>query len=625
MPKYFKLFILFAVATLNFNIAVASDGDYDLKANYTKQEYYIPMRDGIKLFTSIYTPKDDSKKYPILMKRTPYSLAPYGVNNYPDYLGPNGGDNRFAKDGYIFVYQDVRGKNMSEGDHRVMTPHNDNKQGTENDESSDTYDTVEWLLKNVKNHNGKVGIFGISYPGFYTAASIIDTHPAIKAASPQAPMGDIFIGDDFHHNGAFFLLDAFRFFRGFDQGPKNPTKESKRDRFEFPNDDSYRFFLELGALSNVNDKIFHGESPFWNDLMAHSDYDDYWKSRAIASHLHNITANVMTVIGSYDAEDSYGGTTIYHSIEEKNPKTTNTLVRGPWFHGGWVRSDGNFLGNVPFDVKTSSYYKENIDLKFFNQYLKGEGDAKLPEVLAFYSGENEWRKHDQWPPANAKPLTFYLQNKGGLTNMKPATDGADEYVSDPANPVPYTRAITNGRSREYMVEDQRFVAGRPDVMVYQSDILTEDMVLSGPVYADLFVTTTGTDADFVVKVIDVFPDDFPEHDNKYMDVPMGGYQMMVRGDIFRGKYRNGFDKPEAFVPGEVTNIKYKMPDISHTFKQGHRIMIQVQSSWFPLADRNPQKFMNIYQAKDEDYVKATHKILHSPDYPSSVTIGRIPN
>ncbi|MEZ5759103.1 MAG: CocE/NonD family hydrolase [Emcibacteraceae bacterium] len=625
MPKYFRLFILFAVATLNINIAAASDGGYDLKANYTKQEYYIPMRDGTRLFTSIYTPKDDSKKYPILMKRTPYSLAPYGVNNYPDYLGPNGGDNRFAKDGYIFVYQDVRGKNMSEGDHRVMTPHNDNKKGTENDESSDTYDTVEWLLKNVKNHNGKVGIFGISYPGFYTAASIIDTHPAIKAASPQAPMGDIFIGDDFHHNGAFFLLDAFRFFRGFDQGPKNPTKESKRDRFEFSYDDSYRFFLELGALSNVNDKIFHGESPFWNDLMAHSDYDDYWKSRAIAPHLHNITANVMTVIGSFDAEDSYGGTTIYHSIEEKNPKTTNTLVRGPWFHGGWVRSDGNFLGNVPFDVKTSSYYKENIDLKFFNQYLKGEGDANLPEVLAFYSGENEWRKHDQWPPKEAKPLTFYLQNKGGLTNMKPATDGADEYVSDPANPVPYTRAITNGRSREYMVEDQRFVAGRPDVMVYQSDILTEDMVLSGPVYADLFVTTTGTDADFVVKVIDVFPDDFPEHDNKYMDVPMGGYQMMVRGDIFRGKYRNGFDKPEAFVPGEVTNIKYKMPDISHTFKQGHRVMIQIQSSWFPLADRNPQKFMNIYQAKDEDYIKATHKILHSSDYPSSVTIGRIPN
>ena len=583
------------------------------------------MRDGVRLFTSVYTPKDKSKTYPILMKRTPYSLRPYGVNNYPNYLGPNGGDNRFPKDGYIFVYQDVRGKNMSEGDHRIMTPHNDNKTGTENDESSDTYDTVEWLLENVDGHNGKVGIFGISYPGFYSAASIIDTHPAIKAASPQAPMGDIFKGDDFHHNGAFFMLDAFRFFRGFDSGPKNPTKIGRRDSYQFLHDDSYRFFLELGALSNVNDKILHGESWFWNDLMAHPNYDDYWKSRAIAPHLNNITANVMTVIGSFDAEDSYGGTAIYKSIEEKNPRATNTLVRGPWFHGGWVRSDGDFLGNAPFDVKTSTYYKENIDLKFFNQYLKDEGDADLPEVLAFYSGENQWREHDQWPPKEAKPYTFYLQDNGGLSNEKPAGEGGDSFVSDPANPVPYTNAISNGRSREYMVEDQRFAGRRPDVMVYQTDVLTEDMVLSGPVVADLFVSVTGTDADFVVKVIDVFPDDFPEHENKYMDVPMSGYQMMVRGEIMRGKYRNSFENPEPFVPGEVTNVNYTLPHISHTFKQGHRVMIQVQSSWFPLADRNPQQFLNIYKAKDEDYIKATHTIHHSENAPSSVTIGRIPN
>jgi len=625
MPKILKSILILCFLYTGASVAVASDGDYDLKAHYTKQEYYVTMRDGVRLFTSVYSPKDKSKTYPILMKRTPYSLRPYGVNNYPNYLGPNGGDNRFAKEGYIFVYQDVRGKNMSEGDHRVMTPHNDNKTGTENDESSDTYDTVEWLLENVDNHNDKIGIFGISYPGFYSVASIIDTHPAIKAASPQAPMGDIYIGDDFHHNGAFFMLDAFRFFRGFDSGPKNPTQERRRDAFQFPFEDSYRFFLELGALHNVNDKIFHSKSPFWNDLMAHGDYDEYWKSRAIAPHLNNITANVMTVIGSFDAEDSYGGTAIYKSIEEKNPRATNTLVRGPWFHGGWVRSDGNFLGNVPFDVETSTYYKENIDLNFFNQYLKDKGDAELPEVLAFYSGENEWREHDEWPPEEAEPYTMYLQDDGGLTNLKPAGEGTDEYVSDPENPVPYTRAITDSRSREYMVEDQRFVANRPDVMVYKSDILTEDVVLTGPVIADLFVSVTGTDADFVVKVIDVFPDDFPEHENKYMDVPMNGYQMMVRGDIFRGKYRNGFDKPEAFTPGEVTNVNFTMPGISHTFKQGHRIMIQVQSSWFPLADRNPHKFMNIYKAKNDDYVKATHRIHRSAEYPSSVTIGRIPN
>ncbi|MDA0708401.1 MAG: CocE/NonD family hydrolase, partial [Proteobacteria bacterium] len=349
------------------------------------------------------------------------------------------------------------------------------------------------------------------------------------------------------------------------------------------------------------------------------------KSRAIAPHLNNITANVMTVIGSFDAEDSYGGTTIYKSIEAKNPRATNTLVRGPWFHGGRERSDGDFLGNAPFDVKTSTYYKENIDLKFFNQYLKDKGSADLPEVRSFYSGENEWRDHDQWPPKEAKPYTFYLQENGGLSNIKSSNSGADQYVSDPANPVPYTQAIVNTRSREYMVEDQRFAGRRPDVMVYQTVTLTEDVVLAGPVVADLFVSITGTDADFVVKIIDVFPDDFPEHENKYMDVPMKGYQMMIRGDIMRGKFRNSFEKPEPFVPNEVTNVNFTMPDISHTFKQGHRIMIQIQSSWFPLADRNPHKFMDIYNAKDEDYVKATHTIHFSNEYPSSVTVPRIPN
>ncbi len=625
MPKLFKCFIILCIIGFGTSVSLASDGDIDLKAHYTKHEYYITMRDGTRLFTSVYSPKDKSKTYPILMKRTPYSLRPYGVNNYPNYLGPNGGDNRFAKDGYIFVYQDVRGRNMSEGEFLNMRPHNDNKTGTEFDESSDTYDTVEWLLENVKNHNGKVGIFGISYPGFYTAASIIDTHPAIKAASPQAPMGDIYIGDDFHHNGAFFMLDAFRFFRGFDQGPKNPTKEGVVGRFEFPHNDNYRFFLELGALHNVNDKIFHGRSPFWNKLMEHPDYDEFWQSRAIEHHLNNVNTNVMTVIGSFDAEDSYGGTAIYKSIEEKNPGITNTLVRGPWVHGGWVRTDGDYLGNAPFDVKTSNRYKDEIDLKFFNQYLKDEEPVELPEVLAFYSGENEWREHDQWPPENSAPYTMYFQEDGGLSTDRPTGEGYDEYISDPDNPVPHTREIINGRTREYMVEDQRFAGRRPDVMVYQSEILTEDVVLTGPVIADLFVSTTGTDADFVVKVIDVFPDDFPEHEKKYMDVPMNGYQMMVRGEVIRGKYRNSFENPEPFVPGEVTNVNFTIPDITHTFKQGHRIMIQIQSSWFPLVDRNPHQFMNIFEARDEDYIKATHTIHHSADAPSSITIGRIPN
>ncbi len=625
MSKLIKsyLFILFIISGAN---TVFAQDDYDVKEHYTKHEYEIPMRDGVKLFTAVYTPKDKSKTYPMIMVKTPYAIRPYGVDNFPDQLGPMGGDNRFAKDGYIFVYQDVRGRWMSEGTFRNMTPHNPDKQGpNDTDESSDMYDTVEFLLENVSGHNGNVGIYGISYRGFYAAASIIDSHPAIKASSPQAPMADIFYGDDFHHRGAFFLLDAFRFFRGFDQDHNNPTTVGKRDTFQFPGNDAYKFFLELGALHNVNDTIFKGKSDFWNKLMEHPDYDEFWKSRHLAPHLKNVKANVMTVIGAFDAEDSYGGTAIYQSIERNNRGIDNMLVRGPWFHGGWVRSDGTHLGNVQFNVPTSRYYKENIDLKFFNHYLKGGPDHDLPEVLAFYTGENEWREHDEWPPENAEPMTFYLKNDGAVDTEKPAGAGLSEWVSDPANPVPYTREITNGRSREYMVEDQRFAGQRPDVMVYQTDILDNDLTLSGPIVADLYVETTGTDADFVVKIIDVFPDNYPEHENKYMDVPMKGYQMMVRGEVIRGKYRNSYEKPEPFTPGEVTQVKFTLPDITHTFKQGHKLMIQIQSSWFPLVDRNPQQFLNIYEARDDDYIKATHKIHHSADYPSSVTIGHIAN
>jgi putative CocE/NonD family hydrolase len=487
------------------------------------------------------------------------------------------------------------------------------------------YDTVEFLLENVDNNNGNLGIFGISYRGFYAASSIIDSHPAIKAASPQSPMADIFYGDDFHHRGALFMLDAFRFFRGFDQDHNNPTKVGKQDRFEFPGNDAYKFFLELGALHNVNDKIFKGNSPFWNKLMEHGDYDEFWQSRNIAPHLKNIDANVMTVIGSFDAEDSHGGTAIYKSIEKNNPKMDNFLVRGPWFHGGFVRSPGTELGNVQFDVQTSMDYKE-IDLKFFNHYLKGGPDHELPEMLAFYTGENEWRSHDEWPAKEAVNKTFYIHDNGTINNDKPMGEGFDEWISDPANPVPYTQEISNGRSREYMVEDQRFAGARPDVMVYETEILTDDLTLSGSIVADLYVSTTGTDADFVVKVIDVFPDDFPEleaDEDKYMDVPMAGYQMMVRGEVIRGKYRNSYENPEAFKSGKVTQVKFTLPDITHTFKQGHKMMIQIQSSWFPLVDRNTQQFLNIYKAKDEDYIKATHKIYTSDQYPSSITAGVI--
>ncbi len=623
MSNFFKTILIVFFTVVGVNNAFADD--YDVREHYTKHEYAIPMRDGTKVFTAVYSPKDKSKTYPMLMVKTPYSIRPYGVDNFPTNLGPSGGDNRFAKDGYIFVYQDVRGRFMSEGEFRNMTPHNPNKGPTDHDESSDMYDTVEFLLENVDNNNGNLGIFGISYRGFYAASSIIDSHPAIKAASPQSPMADIFYGDDFHHRGAFFLLDAFRFFRGFDQDHNNPTKQGKRDAFQFPGNDAYKFFLELGALHNVNDKIFKGNSPFWNKLMEHGDYDEFWQSRNIAPHLKNVNANVMTVIGSFDAEDSHGGTAIYEGIEKNNPRTDNFLVRGPWFHGGFVRSAGTELGNVQFDVQTSKDYKE-IDLKFFNHYLKSGPDHELPEMLAFYTGENEWRSHDQWPSEEAENKTFYIHDNGAINHEKPMGEGYDEWVSDPANPVPYTQEISNGRSREYMVEDQRFAGTRPDVMVYETEILTDDLTLSGPIVADLYVSTTGTDADFVVKVIDVFPDDYPEieaAEDKYMDVPMSGYQMMVRGEVIRGKYRNSYENPESFKSGEVTQVKFTLPDITHTFKQGHKMMIQIQSSWFPLVDRNPQQFLNIYEAKGEDFIKATHQIHTSEEYPSSITVGVI--
>ncbi len=615
----------FIVISFLFILPAHADENYSTREHYTKYEFEIPMRDGVKLFTAVYVPKDRSKTYPFMMKRTPYSVRPYGTDNFPLYLGPVSFDHHYEKSGYIFVNQDARGRWMSEGVYEEMSPHNPDKQSpTDHDESTDMYDTVEWLLENIDGHNGRVGIWGISYPGFYTAASIIDSHPAIKAASPQAAIGDMFIGDDDHHNGVFFLLDSFRFYNSWRVDHNNPT-QTNASRIQIPHDDAYRFFLEMGALHNVNDKYIHGRSIFWNYLMEHGTYDEFWQRRNIIPHMNGITTNVLNVYGSFDAEDSYGPNKIYQHIEANNPGINNIYVRGPWYHGGWVRSEGNFLGNVPFAQKTSRFYQKEIEHKFFDFYLKDEGEMDLPEAYAYYSGENEWRTHDQWPPADMEPFTLYLQDGKGLSTDMPAGDGADSYVSDPDNPVPFTRAITNGRSREYMVEDQRFVARRPDVLVYQSDVLTEDVTLAGPMIADLFVSITGTDADFMVKLIDVFPDNFPEHDNKHMDVPMNGYQMMVRGDIFRGKFRNSFEHPEPFVPGEVTQVKYELPDISHTFKQGHRIMVQIQSSWFPLADRNPQQFMDIYSAKDEDYIKATHTIHRSADYPSSVTVGRIPN
>lgn len=619
-----RLLLLLLALTLPACTSRCGGPAYDVAAHYVKHEYRIPMRDGVRLYTAVYTPRDTTQDYPFLMRRSPYSSIPYGPDQYRDAIGP-AGTPRFAEEGYLFVYQDVRGRFMSEGRFRNMTPACPaDAPPTCVDEHTDTYDTVEWLLAHVPHHNGRVGLWGISYPGFYTAAGIIDTHPAIRAASPQAPIGDWFVGDDFHHHGAFYLQDAFRFFSFFESPGPNPT-DHWGEAFDFGTDDAYRFFLDLGALPHANERYFHHRIAFWDSLMAHGAYDAFWQRRNLIPHMHDVRTNVMTVAGFFDAEDPYGPLQLYHAIEENNPGIHNTLVIGPWFHGGWVRSDGDRLGNVSFEQKTAQFYQEQIDLPFFNHFLKDKGDWNPPEVLAFASGSNTWHRFDAWPPPGLTDTELFLGPDGRLAFTPPSEPAAfDEYVSDPANPVPYTQEIRIDRTREYMVEDQRFAAERPDVLVYQTDVLAEDVTLAGPLTARLYVETTGTDADFVVKLIDVYPDDAPEPAfDKYLDVPMAGYQMLVRGDVFRARFRNDYEHPEPLVPGQVTEIIFDAPDLFHTFRAGHRIMVQVQSSWFPLVDRNPQRFVDIYHANDADFQAATHRIHRSPTYPSHLRIGRL--
>ncbi len=591
-----------------------------IRQNYTKMETYITMRDGKRLFTSIYTPKDQSKKYPIIMTRTPYNVGPYGADAYKRTLGQN---MLLEKEGFIFVYQDVRGRWMSEGDFVDVRTNIDNKKGNQTDESSDTYDTIDWLIKNVPNNNGKVGIEGISYPGFYSSASLPNAHPALKAVSPQAPVTDWFIGDDFHHNGAFFVMDAFAFLTNFGVPRPVPiTPAQFKNGIKYTAPDNYKFYLGLGALPNYKKRYLGDSVKFWDNIMAHPNYDSFWQGMNIRPHLKNLTPATMVVGGFFDAEDCFGALHVYKAIQEQNPaQHPNMLVMGPWFHGGWERGDGQLFGDQDFGAKTSEWFRANVELPFFKYYLKDEGEMALPKATIFISGSNQWHKFSQWPPKNTVEKTLYFQENGKLSFDAPNTASSfDEYVSDPNSPVPYQDGVQSRRTREYMLDDQRFAERRPDVKTYETDVLTSDITLTGPVIADLFSSTTGTDADYVVKLIDVFPDNYPNPQPNPKNVTMPGYEMLVRGEIFRGKFRNSFEKPEPFVPGKVTEVKYNLPDVAHTFRKGHRIMIQVQNSWFPLADRNPQKFEDIYQAKDSDYQKATIRIYHDARDKSSVKV-----
>jgi uncharacterized protein len=604
------------------NPAVAQGLDY-VKSQYTKYEYRIPMRDGKKLFTSVYVPKDDSKRYPILLMRTPYSVQPYGIDRYKSDLGPSP---LFGKSAYIFAYQDVRGRWMSEGEFVNMRPYNPHKKDTEIDESSDTWDTIEFLVKHVKNNNGRVGQWGISYPGFYTDAGMIDAHPALKASSPQAPVTDWFIGDDWHHNGALFLPHMFNFMASFGRPRTGPIKKFNY-RFDHDTPDGYQFFLNLGPLTNADKRYFKGEVAFWNEAMKHGTYDDFWKSRNLRQHLKNIRPPVMTVGGWFDAENLFGALETFKKVEATSEGRPNILVMGPWRHGGWSGGDGESLGDVSFNSKTSAYYREHIEFPFFEFHLKGVGEFKHPKAWVFETGTNQWRKHDAWPPKSAKHRSLYLHAQEKLSWNKPEeteSEGYNEYISDPKKPVPYLEKIAIGMSPEYMVADQRFAARRPDVLVYQTGVLEEDVTIAGPIHVDLHVSTTGTDSDWIVKLIDVYPDDYPDPSSNSKGVRMGGYQQLVRGDVMRGKFRNSYETPEPFTPGKPTKVSFTMQDSYHTFRTGHRIMVQVQSSWFPLVDRNSQTFVDIYQAKESDFCKATQRVYHSREMPSHLSVMVLP-
>ena len=614
--------------------AAPGPGREFVRENYTKFEYRIPMRDGVKLFTSVYVPKDvftDAKTYPIMMQRTGYNVAPYGIDQYRATLGPS---ELFAREKFIFVYQDIRGRFMSEGDYVVIRPHKPVKNGPkDSDESTDTYDTVEWLVKNVPGNTGKVGMYGISQPGFYATAGMIDAHPALVAVAPQAPVTDYYMGDDSYHNGAFMLAHRFNFYQGFRLREGDPAPPPAPAPFQFGTPDGYDFYLELGSLANADEKYFKHKQPLWNLNIDHTTYDEVWQSRAIWKHLKNIKPAVMLVGGWYDTEDPQGLLRQHEFMESHNPPAVDMLVMGPWNHGGFARGDGDRLGNVNFGSKTAAYYREKIELPFFLYYLKGRGDGKFPKAYVFQTGMNQWRRFDTWPPAAAKPVSIYLDAKGKLSWQQPEQAAFDEYLSDPNKPVPYIGVLATRVLNSYMTEDQRFAAARPDVLVYKSAVLERDVHVWGPIAVDLKVSTTGTDSDFDVKVIDVYPGDATDYNSQApaavapgapaaAPVPsiMGGYQQLVRGEPFRGKFRKSFEKPVPFEPGKPDRIAFNLPDVGHTFRAGHRIMVQIQSSWFPLTDRNPQKFMEIPKALSTDFVKATQRVYFGGAEGSKITV-----
>jgi uncharacterized protein len=592
-----------------------------LKANYTKLERLIPMRDGVTLFTAIYIPKDSSVDYPIMMMRTPYSCAPYGEDNYPRRLGPS---KLFAQEKYIFVVQDVRGRYMSGGQFQEMTPAKDVKKNNKDvDESSDAYDTIDWLLKNIKHNNGKVGMYGISYPGFYASAALPNSHPALVAVSPQAPVTDEFVGDDANHRGAFYLLDNFDFMNHFDHPRPEPWTRYP-PIFNVKYDDAYAFFQQMGPISNANKNYYKDSSKIWNEYLEHPVYDAYWKARNIRPHLRNISPAVLVVGGWFDAEDMFGSLKTYEAIDEQSPHNNTRLVMGPWTHGAWSRGDWTKYADYSFGTNTSAYFQD-LELKFFNFYLKNKGKFDQDKATIFITGSNTWKQFSAWPPNEGENETWYLGVGKSLSRDKAMIPSAyDEYTSDPANPVPYMSGVKANRDNNYMGADQRFASLRKDVLTYTSDVLGSDETITGEIVADLYASISGTDADFIVKVIDVLPTQpAGAAAPSAAEAALGGYEQLVRAEVLRGKFHKSWDHPEAFDPNRITKVSLTLNAIAHTFKAGHRIMIQIQSSWFPLVDMNPGTFMNIPTAKPSDFQKETIRIYHDEKHPSSIILRKL--
>jgi uncharacterized protein len=591
----------------------------DLPKLFEKRIAQIPMRDGVKLYTEIYTPRDAQGPLPMLMNRTPYGVS----SGAQSYSGRLYGDQHFYADGYIFVYQDIRGRYGSGGEFQMNRPEHDPYDPKGVDESTDTYDTIAWLVKNVANNNGRVGIRGISYDGFLAAMAMVNPHPALKAVSEQACMGDTWMGDDFFHNGAFRLSYGFEY---------SALMETTTENYSFQYDrfDLYDFFLRLGVLSNANERYFHGKIPTWNNFIQHPSYDEFWKVHAIEHSLKQATVPDLNVAGWWDQEDFYGPMRTYENLEKSDAKHLNYLVVGPWNHGGWERGAGDSLGGIPFGTPTGEYFRQKVEAPWFAYWLHDKGSLPLKEALLFQTGSDTWTNFDAWPPQEAQRKSLYFGETGKLSFDAPTSGGAeafDSYISDPAHPVPYRHRPVDmtypddhpGSWYTWLVQDQRFVDNRPDVLTWQTDDLQDDVTIAGKVTAKLFASTTGTDSDWVVKLIDVYPQKVDS------DWKLSGYELMIADEIFRGRYRKSFEKPEPITAGEVTPFTVDLHSADHVFKKGHRIMVQVQSTWFPLYDRNPQKFVpNIFEAKESDYQKATQRIYRSKEYPSSVEVGVVP-